>query len=132
MLGNKQKTLTEEQKKTFKAAISKLYPGEKNQKVYDAFFSYVEAQANEWSASTENEYETVVKRFYDIALLTESSNSSSSNSWNILMRASMLGGVATLVAFLIYCAYNKLTDQDVRSRLYPNNNNTNQSKMIIP
>lgn len=110
----KQKTLTEEEQKAFQTAISKLYPGEKGQDVYDAFFSYVAARKGEWMASTDVEYEAVVEKYYDRALLA-----ATSRNWNIFMRASMIGSIATLVVLIIMGVYNKFTDHNVRDRLYP-------------
>lgn len=110
--------LTDEEKKAFQTAISKLYPGERGKEVYDAFFSYVAARKSEWSASTNTEYEEAVKKYYDSALLATSNNS---NHWNIFMKASMIGNVATLIILIIWHLWKTFTDQDVRSRLFPKN-----------
>lgn len=108
-MSSKKEDLSDDQKKSVKSAIAVLYPGEKDARVFDAVYKYLQNEKQNWTATTEEEYKTVVRKYYEIALLS-SHKKSNLYLW-------MLGGVGVASALGVGYWYKTYASKKVRPQI---------------
>lgn len=101
--------MSENQKNSVKSAIAVLYPGEKDARVLEAVYKYLRNEKQNWTAKTEEEYKTVVKKYYETALL------SSHKKGNMCLW--ILGGVCVASALGAGYWYTTYASKKVRPQI---------------